>query len=140
MDEIKFELDPVPVNRFRNNNALDNDLDNASDDVIEIESLLGSQSMPGPSSARSSGPLVPTARPTARPTAEIEQKHTYEDIEMTYSRLPMPFNTTSQCILKRQNDIFSGNLPFNVTVGDYLSKIYNFLMKIHFILEKNAHI
>lgn len=127
-EEIKTEqdtmLDTMPVNRFRNNNA------------IEIISLLDSNSIPGslPES------LLGSSSEPLPPTSEIERTYTYEDIEMTYTRLPEPFNVTRQTIIKRQNDIFSGNLPFNVNVRDYLSEICKFLIKTYFILEKISHI
>lgn len=47
----------------------------------------------------------------------ISQTYLYEDVEMTYTTFPMPFISTQHDLLKRQNDIFSGNMPFNQTVS-----------------------
>lgn len=125
-EEIKLDLDTVPVNRFRNNNA------------NKIITLLDSNVVPGPSGEALARPLVPRLVPTERP---IIYKARYEDVEMTYANsFPKPFNRTPLSIMKRQNDIFSGNMPFNVTVIDWLSTIYKYLMKTYFILEKISHI
>lgn len=104
-EEVKLELDTVPVNRFRNNNT--------NEIITLLDSNASSNVVPEPSSELASEPLVPTERTIM-----------YEDVEMTYTSLPKPFNITSLTIIKRQNDIFSGNMPFNVTVIDWLSKIY----------------
>lgn len=53
----------------------------------------------------------------------IEQNHNfehtykYEDIEMTYDTLPRPLMATEQNIIKREEDEFSGNIPFNMKVN-----------------------
>lgn len=35
---------------------------------------------------------------------------------MTFTRFPMPSHATSQEMIKRENDLISGNVPFNETV------------------------
>lgn len=48
----------------------------------------------------------------------IQQPHTYlyEDVEMSFTTLPVPFIATKHELFKRQGDIFSGNMAFNQTV------------------------
>lgn len=48
-----------------------------------------------------------------------EQTHTctYDDIEMSFEKFPIPFKATERELIKRQNDVISGNLPFNENVG-----------------------
>lgn len=67
----------------------------------------------------------------------VSQTVTYDDIEMTYVHLPRPFELTPQLMIKRQNDIVSGNLPFNVNVSAQLIDS-NYFLKYWFY-DSNFH-
>lgn len=45
-----------------------------------------------------------------------KQTHKYDDIEMSYVRFPTPFKSTSENLIKRENDVISGNIAFNTDV------------------------
>lgn len=53
-----------------------------------------------------------------------QQVYVYEDIEMSFTRFAMPSKTTSKILMKRDGDIISGSIPYNLTVS-YLYSIYN---------------
>lgn len=59
-----------------------------------------------------------------------EQNHvyTYDEVEMSFLKFPIPFKATDKDLVKRQNDIISGNLPFNENVKTNL--LANFLIQI----------
>lgn len=49
-----------------------------------------------------------------------QQKYIYEDVEMEFTRFAMPWKVTQSELIKRENDIFSGDIPYNETVSSKL--------------------
>lgn len=54
---------------------------------------------------------------------EMTQTYKYGDMEISFSRFPMPFRSTTSDLIKREGDVLSGNIPFN----QFVSICYNFL-------------
>lgn len=50
-------------------------------------------------------------------SSEQTHTYTYDDIEMSFVHFPNPFTATDKELIKRQNDVISGNLPFNENVS-----------------------
>lgn len=46
-----------------------------------------------------------------------QQTYTYDGVEMSYSQFPKPLLSTSEGIVKRENDVISGDMPFNDSVS-----------------------
>lgn len=52
-----------------------------------------------------------------QPSSQPLHTFHYEDVEMSYFDFPLPFISTEHELLKRQNDVFSGNIAFSQTVS-----------------------
>lgn len=47
---------------------------------------------------------------------ERRQTYKYDDIELSFSTFPMPLDSTSSGLIKREGDLISGQIPFNQSV------------------------
>lgn len=55
------------------------------------------------------------------PSEAPTQTHVYEDVEMSYTNFLIPFVDTEPELTKRENDDFSGAIPYNDNVSIYES-------------------
>lgn len=59
-----------------------------------------------------------------------------DEIEMKWDQFPRPVKVNEQGIIKRQGDVFSGDIPYNDTVS-FVDKFSFILRKVNFMLYFN---